>query len=391
MLSPMDLKGVYAIIPTPATANADRWDAEKTVDLAETERLVEALIQDGVDGLMCLGTTGECATITRDEYEAFVEVFLGTVRKRVPTFVGTTQLGTHEIVARTRFAAERGADGILLGLPMWQPLTDEMAIRHYQTMSEAFPDLALMVYGNSRAFRYKFPPLFWEAVSTHAKTVMSAKFARPADLVEALAASKGRVHFLPHESAVMKFYELSPETTRACWSTASSMGPEPALALMQALAADDIGAARAIGADLTWAISALDEVTKLPDVFASYNIQIERLRIEAAGYTRSGPIRPPYDLIPEDIAAMARENGKRWAVASREVHRGKDPMKPAVTSVRSVEYAVPDIDAAARFYEDVWGLREVGSSQGARLFPGQRSRASCRCFDDRLRVQHFTE
>jgi hypothetical protein len=56
----------------------------------------------------------------------------------------------------------------------------------------------------------------------------------------------------------------------------------------------------------------MDLLTK-PDVFASYNIQIEKIRIETAGYCRPGPIRPPYNVIPEPFAAAARECGRRWA------------------------------------------------------------------------------
>ena len=82
--------------------------------------------------LIVLGTTGECATMTSQEYDAFVDCVLATVKKRIPTFIGTTALGTHEVVRRTRFAAERGADGILLGLPMWQPLTVDMAVEYYR-------------------------------------------------------------------------------------------------------------------------------------------------------------------------------------------------------------------------------------------------------------------
>src|SRR6476661_4951495 len=104
MLRPTDLRGVYAIIPTPAKDGADRWDAVNTVDLEETERVVNALVRDGADGLIVLGTTGECATVTNDEYEAFVDCILATMNKRIPTFVGTTALGTHEVVRRTRFA-----------------------------------------------------------------------------------------------------------------------------------------------------------------------------------------------------------------------------------------------------------------------------------------------
>jgi dihydrodipicolinate synthase/N-acetylneuraminate lyase len=312
MLGPVDLRGVYAIIPTPAKAGADRCDALDTVDLVETERVVNRLIADGVHGLMVLGTTGECATVTGQEYEAFVDCVLATVGKRIPTFIGTTALGTHEVVRRTRFAAERGADGILLGLPMWQPLTIDMAVEYYRGISETFPRLALMVYGNGRAFRFSFPPEFWQRVIEVAPTLIAAKYSRPKALLEALAAANGRVHFMPHDGGVAKFAELSPATTTACWSTAASMGPGPVLEQMRALLANDADALRTIAADLAWAREPIAEITGDPDLFATYNIQLEKIRIEAAGYCKAGPIRPPYNVMPERYAESARENARRW-------------------------------------------------------------------------------
>jgi trans-o-hydroxybenzylidenepyruvate hydratase-aldolase len=312
MLKPADLRGVYAIIPTPAKDGADRWDAVDTVDLAETERVVDRLIGDGVSGLIVLGTTGECATLTGQEYEAFVDCVLATVKGRIPAFIGTTALGTHEVVRRTRFAADRGADGILLGLPMWQPLTVDMAVEYYRSISEAFPRLALMVYGNGRAFRFPFPPQFWNRVVDAAPTLMAAKYSRPQALLDSLAAARGRVHFLPHDGALSKFAELSPETTTACWSTAASMGPEPVLAQMRALLSHDAEALRRIAADLAFAREPIAEITSDPDLFATYNIQLEKIRIEAAGYCKAGPIRPPYNVMPERYAERARENAQRW-------------------------------------------------------------------------------
>jgi dihydrodipicolinate synthase/N-acetylneuraminate lyase len=312
MLKPSDLRGVYAIIPTPAKEGADRWDAVDTVDLVETERVVNRLIADGVNGLIVLGTTGECATVTGEEYEAFVDCVLATVKRRIPAFVGTTALGTHEVVRRTRFAAERGADGILLGLPMWQPLTVDMAVEYYRGVSEAFPRLAIMVYGNGRAFRFAFSPEFWSRVVDAAPTLIAAKYSRPKALLDSLAAAKGRVHFLPHDGALGKFAELSPATTTACWSTAASMGPEPVLAQMRALLSGDAEALRRIAADLAWAREPIAELTSDPELFATYNIQMEKIRIEAAGYCKAGPIRPPYNVMPEPNAELARENARRW-------------------------------------------------------------------------------
>jgi len=312
MMTPSDLRGVYAIIPTPAKEGADRWDAVDTVDLAETARVINRLIADGVHGLIVLGTTGECATLTGGEYEGFVTCVLETVKKRLPTFIGTTALGTHEVVRRTRFAAERGADGILLGLPMWQPLTVDMAVEYYRGISEGFPRLALMVYGNNRAFRFSFPPEFWSRVVDVAPTLIAAKYSRPKVLLDSLAASKGRVHFLPHDGGLSKFAELSPATTAACWSTAASMGPEPVLEQMRALLAHDTVAMQKIAADLAWAREPIAEITSDPDLFATYNIQMEKIRIQAAGYCKAGPIRPPYNVMPETYVAVARENARRW-------------------------------------------------------------------------------
>ena len=312
MLGPSDLRGVYAITPTPAKAGADRWDAVDTVDLVETERVVKRLIADGAHGLIVLGTTGECATLTNQEYEAFVDCVLATVKHRVPTFIGTTALGTHEVVRRSRFAADRGADGVLLGLPMWQPLTVDMAVAYYGSVSEAFPRLALMVYGNGRAFRFSFPPEFWSRVIEVAPTLIAAKYSRPKALLDSLTASKGRVHFLPHDGGLSKFAELSPATTTACWSTAASMGPQPVLEQMRALLANDAAALRRIATDLAWAREPIAEITSDPDLFATYNIQLEKIRIEAAGYCKAGPIRPPYNVMPDRYADLARENARRW-------------------------------------------------------------------------------
>lgn len=129
MLTAKDLRGVVAIMPTPAREGADRPDAVNTVNLEETARLAESLIRDGAAAIMALGTMGECATLSQSDYEAFVDCLLTTVRSRIPTFVGSTALGTHEIARRIRFLRERGATGTLLGIPMWQPATVDMAVK----------------------------------------------------------------------------------------------------------------------------------------------------------------------------------------------------------------------------------------------------------------------
>src|SRR5262245_18260288 len=108
MLRAQDLRGMYAIIPTPAKPGAERLDATDTGDLAETSRAVDRLVKAGTTGIIARGTTGECATITPQEYEGFVDCVLATVNKRVPSFICATALGAHEAVNLLRFVRERG-------------------------------------------------------------------------------------------------------------------------------------------------------------------------------------------------------------------------------------------------------------------------------------------
>lgn len=313
MLTARDFRGVYAIIPTPSKAGAERLDAVDTVDVEETARLVNNLLSAGVDGLIALGTTGECATLLNSDYDKFVRCVLGTVNKRVPTFIGTSALGGHEVVRRTRNALQQGADGVLLGLPQWQVCTPEMALKFYKEFAEVFPDLAIMAYANPRAFRFDFGDEFWSAASKQVPNITSAKFNYPKRLLDVLKASAGRINFLPHEGGVARYMELSPETTTACWATSASMGPEPAVAIMKAALAGDKARVSEIGKDIAWAGEPIAPLTENPAEFASYNIQMEKIRIDAAGYCKAGPIRPPYDVMPQKWVDAARENGRRWA------------------------------------------------------------------------------
>lgn len=323
MLSANEIRGLYAILPTPAKPGAEHVLARDTVDLDETARCVEALISDGCDGLIALGTTGECATLSQEDYDAFVACLIETTRKRVPLFVGTSALGGYEVARRMRLVSSLGAEGTLLGLPMWQPVTVDAAVQYYRELSEGFPELAIMVYANTRAFRFTFPDEFWQAVIKVAPTVVSAKYAQPRDLRKLIAITEGRVNIVPNEMTMARFYEESPETTICCWATAASMGPKPTIALMRAVERGDTASVKRICAALDWANEPIQPIIANPEVFAQFNIQMEKLRITAAGYCNAGPIRSPYASMPDDFAQFSRECGRRWAVLNREMSAGR--------------------------------------------------------------------
>jgi trans-o-hydroxybenzylidenepyruvate hydratase-aldolase len=323
-----DYEGLYAVIPTPALPTTG-WDSDCTVDYDETARVVDQLVSDGASGLVALGTTGECATLGVAEYERVVRCITETVNGRVPTLIGSSALAWSDIRARLAILAEAGATGTLLGLPQWQPMTQTMAVTMYSQVSAQFPKLTVMVYANQRAFRFPFADSadFWAALVDIAPTVTSAKFSRPKTLAALREASRGRIHFMPNESKVLDFVDIAGDAVTSCWATAASMGPEPILALMDAVVSGRRDAAVEIDRSIAWASEPVDGLIADPAVFASYNIQIEKARINAAGYCAAGPVRPPYDHLPLEYLERATECGRRW----REI-RSSYTTTPAVVN-----------------------------------------------------------
>jgi hypothetical protein len=82
---------------------------------------------------------------------------------------------------------------------------------------------------------------------------------------------------------------------------------------MKALAARDAQQAKTVADDIAWAVEPHHVSTASQDVFASYNIQLEKILMDASGYCKPGPIRPPYNVMPEHFAQAARESGQRFA------------------------------------------------------------------------------
>ena len=82
---------------------------------------------------------------------------------------------------------------------------------------------------------------------------------------------------------------------------------------MKAIEAGNQEAINTLVAAIAWANEPIVSMVRNPELFAQYNIQMEKTRINAAGYSNCGPVRPPYQDFPEEYAAQARECGQRWA------------------------------------------------------------------------------
>jgi 4-hydroxy-tetrahydrodipicolinate synthase len=115
------------------------------IDLDALERLVEAQIAGGVQGLVPCGSTGESATLSHDEHIAVVKAVIRFARGRVPVIAGTGSNSTTEAVRLTRAAEEAGAAGALLISPYYNKPTQDGIYAHYAAVAEA-TKLPLIVY-----------------------------------------------------------------------------------------------------------------------------------------------------------------------------------------------------------------------------------------------------
>lgn len=327
LMSVEEVQGAWAIMPTPATDDASDWRATDTVDADETARAVEGMVEAGLDGILSLGTLGECATLTRAEKRKFVSAAVDAAAGRIPFFTGSTALGTREAIEQTREAYDIGARGTMLGLPMWCAADMQTAVRFFQDVAEAVPGMAICIYANIAAFRFTFPPEFWAEVSKIPQVIMAKHGAVPA-LQADLAAVEGRIRLMPIEAVYLPAAQAAPDQMTAFWSSGAACGPKLAARLRDAVVAAKASGDWAAASELADAISK----TVWPlipggnnfEEFNKYNIGLEKARIDAGGWMKAGPCRPPYIFVPDEYMEGARFSGSSWAALDKELSE-KEP------------------------------------------------------------------
>lgn len=311
-----DIAGVVGIVPTPAKAGADRWDAVDTVNLPETEKMTRMIVEAGIEIVMTTGTFGECATLTWEELRDFVDCVVQTSGARAPVFAGVTTLNTRDTITRARAVLDLGADGLFISRPMWLPLDDHAIVRFYRDIAEALPGVPVVVYDNPIAFKGKISKDAYCELAAIPEMVAAKHVGGPALEGDLLAVGEG-LRILPLEPDWGPLAEKHPELARACWSGNVACAPAPIAALGRAIAARDWPRARELTERIVWAQETMFPGGELAR-FMSYSIQLGHVRFAAAGLIDPGPTRPPYTDAPEEYIAGSVECGRRWATLQRE-------------------------------------------------------------------------
>ncbi|MFB2921924.1 4-hydroxy-tetrahydrodipicolinate synthase [Aerosakkonema funiforme] len=128
------------------TAMITPFKQDGSVDYAVAEQLAIHLVDNGSDGLVVCGTTGESPTLTwSEEYELF-QIVKKAVGGKAKVLAGTGSNSTSEAIAATQKAAKIELDGSLQVVPYYNKPPQEGLYRHFEAIAQSTPDLPIMLY-----------------------------------------------------------------------------------------------------------------------------------------------------------------------------------------------------------------------------------------------------
>ncbi|WP_455261871.1 4-hydroxy-tetrahydrodipicolinate synthase [Neisseria sp.] len=132
------LKGSLVALITP-------MNQDGSINYEQLHDLIDWHIENGTDGIVAVGTTGESATLPVEEHLAVIEATVKHVNKRVPVIAGTGANNTVEAIALSQAAEKAGADFTLSVVPYYNKPSQEGIYQHFKTIAEA-TSIPMIIY-----------------------------------------------------------------------------------------------------------------------------------------------------------------------------------------------------------------------------------------------------
>ena len=181
------LQGSLVALVTPMFPNGD-------VDYVSLERLIDWHIEEGTNGIVSVGTTGESATLNLKEHIEVISHTCKYINKRVPVIAGTGANSTKEAVELTQESKLIGADYALIVTPYYNKPNQKGLISHYETIADA-ADINQILYNVPSRTACDMHPKTVDILSSH-KNIVGIKeavddMARIKELVDISKNSEG--------------------------------------------------------------------------------------------------------------------------------------------------------------------------------------------------------
>ena len=214
------LQGSLVALVTPMFPNGD-------VDYVSLERLIDWHIEEGTDGIVSVGTTGESATLNLKEHIEVISHTCKYINKRVPVIAGTGANSTKEAVELTQESKLIGADYALIVTPYYNKPNQKGLISHYETIADA-ADINQILYNVPSRTACDMHPKTVDILSSH-KNIVGIKeavddMARIKELVDISKNSEG--NFFIYSGDDPTFMESMNIGTHGVISVAANVIPK---------------------------------------------------------------------------------------------------------------------------------------------------------------------
>lgn len=286
-------KGVMSYLPTSFTDDYE-------VDQAAFAANVNKLSHSGVQGLFCMGSAGEFFSLTSEEYELLVDVFMAECNPDILRIVGCAAPGLRELIRRAEYAAAKGADAILLIPPYFVPMNANERRRSILEVSKAVPELGIIHYNTGYAPQVQFATDDYEALAALPNLWGSKQ--GTTDMLFWTELVRRTPH-LGHMSLEWLFTPAMQYGSVGVFSAISAMSPTYVLKWYEACAQGDWTAAQQFQQQYNQFLSEV----YLPLSRKGYaDLAIDKALVGIGGYLKSSAPRPPISSVPEATCRQLR-------------------------------------------------------------------------------------
>ncbi len=150
----VDWSGVFPAVPT-------QFKDDFSLDIPATQKHVEALLGEGIHGLIMLGTIGENCSLSLDEKIQVLKATKDVCKDSVPLLNGIAEFTTANACETAKAAAKAGVDGFMLMPAMVYNSDRRETVNHFRTVAAA-TDLPIMCYNNPPVYRVDITPEMFE-------------------------------------------------------------------------------------------------------------------------------------------------------------------------------------------------------------------------------------
>jgi 1-pyrroline-4-hydroxy-2-carboxylate deaminase len=164
--APTNWTGVFPAVTT-------QFNADESLNIPATQKLIERLIQGGVHGFIMLGTCGENCSLRADEKRKVISAAKEVVGGRIPILSGVSEFTTAEAALYARDAQKIGIDGLMVLPAMVYNSDTRETLNHFRTVARA-SDLPIMIYNNPLVYKVDIKPETFAELASE-KTIVSIK------------------------------------------------------------------------------------------------------------------------------------------------------------------------------------------------------------------------